>query len=81
MKRTVEKRRISYIESVCNLIAKMFTIFAWITDYAVLNGKVNFNNSTVKPVYLKHVDNWFLKLDLYYFNKYVFKNHLSTRLR
>jgi hypothetical protein len=37
--------------------------------------------NTVKPIYLKHVDNWFLKLDLYYFNRYVFKNHLSTRLR
>jgi hypothetical protein len=28
---------------------------------------------TVKPVYLEHVDNWFLKLDLYYFNGHVFK--------
>jgi hypothetical protein len=36
---------------------------------------------TVKAVYLKHVDNWFLKLDRYYLNKYVFKNHLSTCLR
>ncbi len=36
---------------------------------------------TVKPVYLKLVDNWFLKLDLYYFNRYIFKNRLSTRLR
>jgi hypothetical protein len=36
---------------------------------------------TVKPVYLKHVDKLFLKLDLYYFNEYVFKNHLSTYLR
>ncbi len=36
---------------------------------------------TVKLVYLKHVDNWFLKLDLYYFDRYVFKNHLSTCLR
>jgi hypothetical protein len=34
--------------------------------------------STVKPLYLEHVDNWFLKLVLYYFNKYIFKNHLST---
>ncbi len=33
---------------------------------------------TVKLVYLEHVDNWFLKLVLYYFNKYIFKNHLST---
>jgi hypothetical protein len=33
---------------------------------------------TVKPVYLEHVDNWFLKLVLYYLNKYIFKNHLST---
>jgi hypothetical protein len=33
---------------------------------------------TVKPVYLEHVDNWFLKLVLYYFNKYIFKNYLST---
>ncbi len=37
-----------------------------------------FQSFTVKPVYLKHVDNWFLKLVLYYFNKYIFKNHLST---
>jgi hypothetical protein len=34
--------------------------------------------NTLKPVYLEHVDNWFLKLVLYYFNKYIFKNHLST---
>jgi hypothetical protein len=31
-----------------------------------------------KPLYLEHVDNRFLKLILYYFNKYIFKNHLST---
>jgi hypothetical protein len=36
---------------------------------------------TVKPVYLEHVDNWFLKLFLYYFNEYIFKNQLSTRSR
>jgi hypothetical protein len=36
---------------------------------------------TVKSVYLKHVDKWFLKLDLYYFNRYIFKNQLSTYLR
>jgi hypothetical protein len=34
---------------------------------------------TIKPVYLEYVDNWFLKLVLYYFNKYIFKNQLSTR--
>ncbi len=28
---------------------------------------------TVKPVYVEHVDNWLLKLDLYYFNRYIFK--------
>jgi hypothetical protein len=28
--------------------------------------------NTVKPLYLEHVDNWFLKLVLYYFNKYIF---------
>jgi hypothetical protein len=33
---------------------------------------------TVKPVYVEHVDNWFLKLVLYYLNEYIFKNHLST---
>ncbi len=33
---------------------------------------------TLKPVYLEHVDNWFLKLILYYFNEYIFKNPLST---
>ncbi len=33
---------------------------------------------TVKPLHLEHVDNWFLKLVLYYLNKYIFKNHLST---
>ncbi len=38
-------------------------------------------SNTVKPVYVEHVDNWFLKLDLYYFNEYVFKKHLSTCLR
>jgi hypothetical protein len=32
----------------------------------------------VKPLYLEHVDNWFLKLVLYNFNEYVFKNLLST---
>jgi hypothetical protein len=36
---------------------------------------------TVKPVYVEHVDNWFLKLDLYYLNEYVFKKQLSTCLR
>jgi hypothetical protein len=36
---------------------------------------------TLKPVYVKHVDKWFLKLVLYYFNKNIFKNHLSTCLR
>jgi hypothetical protein len=40
---------------------------------------MNFNTTnTVKPVYLEHVDNWFLKLVLYYLNKYILKNHLST---
>jgi hypothetical protein len=36
---------------------------------------------TTKPLYLERVDNWFLKLVLYYFNKYIFKNLLSTCLR
>ncbi len=36
---------------------------------------------TVKAVYVEHVDNWFLKLDLYYLNEYVFKKQLSTCLR
>jgi hypothetical protein len=40
--------------------------------------KLNKSNTTVKPLYLEHVDNWFLKLVLYYFNEYIFKNHLST---
>jgi hypothetical protein len=35
-------------------------------------------SQSVKPVYLEHVDNWFLKLVLCYLNKYIFKNHLST---
>jgi hypothetical protein len=34
--------------------------------------------TTVKPLYLEHVDNWFLKLVLYYLNEYIFKNHLSA---
>jgi hypothetical protein len=34
--------------------------------------------TTVKPLYAEHVDNWFLKLILYYFNRYIFKNQLST---
>jgi hypothetical protein len=38
------------------------------------------NTSTVKPLYVEHIDNWFLKLVLYYLNKYIFKNHLSTYL-
>ncbi len=33
---------------------------------------------TVRPVYLEHVDNWLLKLILYYSNRYIFKNQLST---
>jgi hypothetical protein len=36
---------------------------------------------TEKPLYVEYVDNWFLKLVLFYFNKYVFKNHLSTYSR
>ncbi len=36
---------------------------------------------TLKPVYLEHVDNRFLKLDLYYLNGHVFKNLLSICLR
>jgi hypothetical protein len=35
-------------------------------------------HDTVKPLYLKHVDNWFLKLVLCYLNEYIFKNQLST---
>jgi hypothetical protein len=34
--------------------------------------------NTVKPVYVEHVDDWFLKLVLYYLNRYIFKTHLST---
>jgi hypothetical protein len=44
------------------------------------NQKKRQNPNTVKPVYLEHVDNWLLKLDLCYFNRYVFNNHLSTCL-
>jgi hypothetical protein len=33
---------------------------------------------TAKPLYVEHVDNWFLKLVIYYLNKYIFKNQLST---
>jgi hypothetical protein len=33
--------------------------------------------TTVKPLYLEHVDNRLLKLILYYFNKNIFKNALS----
>jgi hypothetical protein len=43
-------------------------------NFTLLSNKEN----TVKPVYLERVDDWFLKLVLYYFNKYIFKNHLST---
>jgi hypothetical protein len=32
----------------------------------------------LKPVYVELVDNWFLKLVLYYFNGYILKNPLST---
>jgi hypothetical protein len=39
---------------------------------------IKVNDKTVKPVYLEHVDNWFLKLVLCNLNKYIFKNHLST---
>jgi hypothetical protein len=45
-------------------------------DYLNNRLQVEFN-----IVYLKHVDNWFLKLDLYYFNMYIFKTRLSTCLR
>ncbi len=38
-------------------------------------------DNTLKPVYVEHIDNWFLKLDLYYSNEYVLKNHLSICLR
>jgi hypothetical protein len=40
--------------------------------------RVKISCDTVKPLYVKHVNNWFLKLVLYYLNKYIFKNHLST---
>jgi hypothetical protein len=33
---------------------------------------------TIKPIYLEHEDNWFLKLVLCNFNEHIFKNHLST---
>jgi hypothetical protein len=39
------------------------------------------NTITVKPLYLERVDNWFLKPILYYFNRYIFKNQLSTLSR
>ncbi len=36
------------------------------------NKTVNQNTGcTVKPVYVENVDNWFLKLVLYYLNKYI----------
>ncbi len=47
-------------------------------DESVVACAQGFYSITVKPLYLEHVDNWFLKLVLYYFNKYIFKNHLST---
>jgi hypothetical protein len=34
-----------------------------------------------KVKHLEHVDNWFLKIILYYFNRYIFKNQLSTYSR
>jgi hypothetical protein len=34
--------------------------------------------TTLKPVYLEHVDNWFLNLVLYYLNKYIFKDQLPS---
>ncbi len=43
-----------------------------------LNRMLCHSRATVKPVYLEHVDNWFLKLVLYNFNKYIIKNNLST---
>ncbi len=36
------------------------------------------SSNTVKPLYIQHVDNWFLKLVLYNLNEYIFKNYLST---
>ncbi len=51
------------------------------TSFAVRADVVYMKSAgTVKPLYLQHVDNWFLKFVLYYFNKYIFKNHLSTCL-
>ncbi len=43
--------------------------------------RMRFIAITVKAIYLEHVDNWFLKLILYYFNRYIFKNQLSTYSR
>jgi hypothetical protein len=34
-----------------------------------------------KSLYAEHVDNWFLKLILCYFNIYIFKTQLSTMLK
>ncbi len=63
---------------------KGLTVFACIQILRSLDFKFYFGHTItviVKPIYLEAVDNWFLKLVLYYFKKYILKNPLSTYLR
>jgi hypothetical protein len=53
---------------------KGLTVLACIQILRSLDFNVYFGHTItaiIKPIYLEDVDNWFLKLVLYYFNEYI----------